>query len=91
MIQLAFHSKEDGGRLLVRKCAPMDFGPSSRAREKNDRFHVWDYESDTANHVLSLSPEQVASIAVLEETFEPSEFVKWKPKWLVRRNWGIYS
>jgi hypothetical protein len=91
MIELSFRSKEDGGRILVRKCAPMDFGPSRRAREKNDRFHVWDYESDTANHVLSLSPEQVTSITVLNETFEPADFVMWKPDWLIRRNWGMYS
>jgi hypothetical protein len=60
-----------------------------RAREKSDRFHLWDYESDTANHVLSLSPEQVTSITVLDETFEPGEFVKWKTTWLVQRNWGL--
>lgn len=90
MIELAFFSKEDG-RILIRKCAPMDLGPSRRAHDQSDRIHVWDYESDTVNHTLSLKPEQISSIRVLDETFEPGDFVKWTPRWFVRRNWGMYS
>lgn len=42
-IRLTFHSKEDG-HALSRVCAPMDYGPSSRAHDKSDRFHSWDYD-----------------------------------------------
>jgi len=89
-IRLTFHSKEDRQE-LTRTCAPMDYGPSTRANNKSDRFHSWDYDSDTARHTLSLLPEQVISIEVLIDTFEPAEFVTWQPNWIVQRDWGAYS
>lgn len=89
-VRITFHSKEDGAP-LSRVCAPMDFGPSRRAHNKDDRFHSWDYESDQKNHVLSLLPSQVISIEVLDDQFDPSEFVTWQPDWFVTRNWGAHS
>jgi hypothetical protein len=72
----------------------MDFGPSRRAKEKNNRYHVWDYDSDTGTHVLSLNPEQIISIEVLDEHFEPSNFITWdtqKSPWFVARDWENFS
>jgi hypothetical protein len=92
-ICVTFFSKEDSGT-LTRICAPMDFGPSRRAKEKNDRYHMWDYESDTGMHTLSLKPEQIQSIEVLDECFLPSEFITWdtnKSPWFVPRDWDRYS
>ena len=89
-VRVTFSSKEDG-RNLTRLCAPMDFGPSSRAHNKADRFHMWDYESDQRNHTLSLLPEQVLNIEIIDEKFQPGEFVTWQPNWIIHRNWGAYS
>lgn len=92
-IKITFYSKEDGCN-LVRTCAPMDYGPSRRAKLKNNRFHLWDYESDTQKHTLSLNPDQISRLEVLEETFNPSEFITWDTKqspWFVKRNWGVCS
>ncbi|MDD9177027.1 hypothetical protein PVK63_19495 [Aliivibrio sp. S2TY2] len=89
-VNLTFFSKEDG-RQLTRLCAPMDFGPSRRANNKDDRYHLWDYESDKRNHVLSLLPGQVISIEFLDSDFCPSEFITWQPNWFVSRDWGIHS
>jgi len=92
-VRVTFYSREDEGS-LVRKCAPMDYGPSRRAKLKNNRFHLWDYESDTQKHTLSLNPDQISRLEVLKETFNPSEFITWDTKqspWFVKRNWGIYS
>ncbi len=89
-IQLTFHSKKDGCT-LTRTCAPMDYGSSSRAHDKSDRFHTWDYDSDKERHTLSLLPNQVISIEILPQTFDPAEFVTWKPSWIVKRDWGVYS
>ncbi len=89
-INLTFSSKEDG-RQLTRLCAPMDLGPSRRAHNKDDRFHLWDYESDQRNHVLSLLPGQVVTMEFLSDEFSPSEFVTWQTNWFVPRDWGVYS
>lgn len=92
-VRVAFFSKEDFGT-LIRKCAPMDYGPSRRTKEKSDRYHLWDYESDIKVHTLSLNPQQIQDIEVLDESFEPSEFITWDTKqspWFVTRDWGTYS
>ena len=90
-IRLRFYSKEDSGE-LVRLCAPMDFGPSRRPGvAPDDRYHLWDYESDQRNHTLSLKPEQVAAMAVLEDQFDPADFVTWPTNWFVPRQWGRFS
>jgi len=89
-LKVIFLSKEDG-RHINRTCAPMDFGPGRYTRAKSDRFHFWDYDSDTGSHVLSLLPEQVVSLEIQEQHFEPGDFVTWQTKWIVPRNWGKYS
>lgn len=92
-VRLTFFSKEDG-HALVRTCAPLDFGPSRRARDKSDRFHLWDYDSDTRNHVLSLPPHQVMNLEILDETFDPADLVTWdiaSHPWFFARDWGEYS
>ena len=92
-IKLTFYSKDDGG-ILARVCAPMDYGPSRRAYDKSNRYHLWDYESDERQHVLSLSPRQIIAMDVLDELFEPAEFVTWdlkKSPWFIKRDWGNYS
>lgn len=90
-VRVTFFSKEDG-HSLVRTCAPMDYGPSRRTPDKSDRYHLWDYESDQRPHVLTLSADQVASIELAGERFDPSEFVTWTPiEWFHRRDWGAYS
>ena len=88
-----FFSKEDRTHLF-RVCAPMDFGPSRRAKDKFDRYHFWDYESDTKNHTLSLLSEQISRIELTENDFEPIEFIKWdinKFPWFLPRDWGRFS
>ena len=89
-VLLSFFSKEDGS-ILQRTCAPMDYGPSRRAHNKDDRYHFWDYDSDTKTHTLSLLSNQVKNIEVLQESFDPAEFVTWTPDWIVPRDWGEYS
>jgi len=89
-VRLTFFSKEDG-RNLTRVCAPMDFGPGRKIRDRRDRFWAWDYESDTGQHTLGLPPEQVRTMVVLEDSFDPAEFVTWAPAWIVPRDWGQYS
>lgn len=94
-VVLTFVSKEDFGLQLTRTCAPMDFGPSRRAKDQSDRYHFWDYDSDSlgGRHTLSLRPEQVVSIETTAEPFEPAEFVTWGAPygWFWPRDWGEFS
>jgi hypothetical protein len=92
-IVLTFLSKEDHGP-LERICAPLDYGPSRRATDRRDRYHMWDYDSDTTPHVLSLLPEHVIRIATLDDTFDPADIVTWdltRSPWFFPRHWGRYS
>ena len=92
-LKLTFFSKEDG-RQLVRMCAPMDFGSSRRAKDKSERYHFWDYESDKTTHTLSLLPGQVSQIENTENHFNPVEFITWdvsKSPWFLPRDWGRFS
>jgi hypothetical protein len=88
---LTFSSKEDGGAYQVRTCAPLDYGPRARAHDRSDCFHFWDYDSADGPHTLSLLPDQVISIIVTGETFDPAGFINWTPNWHRPRNWGEYS
>ena len=86
-LSVTFYSKQDDAN-IVRTCAPMDFAPSKRAADKSDRFHFWDYDSDQKQHTLSLLPDQVVGIEVLQSKFDPAEFVTWPPAWTIARDWG---
>jgi hypothetical protein len=94
-VNLAFFSKEDAGLQLTRTCAPMDYGPSRRTKDQSDRYHFWDYDSDSpgGRHPISLLPEQVVLIDKTNMEFDPAEFVTWDPpyEWFYARDWGSFS
>jgi hypothetical protein len=93
-VTLEFRSKEDGNITLTRSCAPMDYGPKRNAKDKTNRYHLWDYDSDKRPHTISLLPEQVISITLTNHQFSPSEFVTWSMvnlPWFISRDWGEYS
>jgi hypothetical protein len=92
-VEVQFMSREDGGAILTRRCAPMDYAPSSRARDKTPRYHFWDFESDgPGNHTLSLLADQIVAVKVLDSTFDPADFVTWTTTWTVpRTTWGQHS
>jgi hypothetical protein len=89
-VRLTFFSQEDRCH-LTRVCAPMDFGPGRKIHDGIDRFWVWDYESDTGKHTLPLRHERIQTMTVLDDVFDPAEFVTWTPAWIVPRDWGQCS
>jgi hypothetical protein len=89
-IRLTFFSKEDGQN-ITRLCAPMDYGEGRRSKDKSDKFHLWDFESDKKNHPLSLLPNQIVGMEFTDLKFDPSDFVKWNPNWIIKRDWGKFS
>lgn len=92
-VSITFYSKEDQGN-IARICAPIDFGPSRKFKDGIDRFHVWDYFPDGGKkpHPIPLEQSQIKSMTVLDETFDPAEFITWSPiAWHVQRDWGRFS
>ncbi len=90
-VNITFNSKEKGQ--ITRVCIPFDFGASQKvdAIDKTEKYHLWDLNSPDGPHNLPLNPDQVISIEVLNETFDPAEYVKWQPKWVYKRDWGMQS
>lgn len=90
-VRLSFISKEDDDRMLVRTCAPMDYGQGPRTRDTTPRYSFWDYDSDEGGHPLSLLPERIWSIEPLTDAFDPAAFVTWQTAWVYPRDWGRLS
>jgi hypothetical protein len=92
-ILVTFFSQEDR-REISRLCAPLDFGPSRRNGTVIDngknKYHFWDYESDTKQHTLPLISTKIRVIEVRNETFNPRidfDFNIDNVNWFVPRNW----
>jgi len=79
------------GVVSKRKCIPFDFGPSRRFRDKSQRYHFLVLDGPEGRHNLSLLPKQINRIELTDKHFNPLNYIKWKPKWFVKRNWGVYS
>ncbi len=92
-VSVTWPSKDDGGSLQTRRCAPMDYAPARISSKGENRYHFWDFESDSGkNHNLSLTAEQISSVEVLETSFDPADFVSWTTKWSVARtSWGDFN
>ncbi len=89
-VKVTFFSKEDASP-ITRVCAPMDYGPSRRARDKSDRFHLWDYEGKRGPHIISIIADKVTGLEIVEDSFDPAKFVTWAPNWFIERDWGEFS
>ena len=92
LIEVKFFSKTGQG-YLMRKCAPMDYGPWDRKKDDfTNHYHFWDFHSPSGPHPLSLLGNYIEELRFLEETFDPSSFAKWFPlSWHVPRDWDECS
>ncbi len=90
MIELTFNSKEKGK--ITRVCIPFDIGPSKKYKDGLNRFHFYDLNSPEGKHNLSILPHQIFKIEILDEIFNPGDYITWSPiNWIISRNWGKYS
>lgn len=89
VLSVTFDSNEKG--IITRTCIPYDYGPSRRYKDGKERYHFYDLDSPDGSHNLSILPEQITNIELTENTFEPSDYVKWTPNWFIKRDWGAYS
>jgi hypothetical protein len=90
-LKVTFNAKEKGE--IVRVCIPFDFGPSQKADtiDKFEKYHMYDLDSQDGPHTLSLNLDQVMGIEILNENFDPAEYITWQPKWIYKRDWGMQS
>ncbi len=77
-VMITFSSKEKG--FLRRKCAPMDFAIGKREKTGITKYWFWDYEGDKGPHPLGLAGNKINEFVILEESFDPSEFIFWKTR-----------
>ena len=90
LLKLTFIARN--GEVLTRTCAPMDYGPWRRNTSSAEpRYHFIDLDSSAGAHNLSIVPEQIVILELLDEKFEPGKFIHWVPNWQIVRDWGIYS
>ncbi len=90
-ISITFNAKKKGQ--ITRECIPFDFGASQKidAINKIEKYHIWDLNSPDGPHNLALNPDEVIEIEVLNENFDPADYVTWQPKWIYKRDWGNKS
>lgn len=89
-LEVTFDSNEKG--VITRICIPFDFGPSRKYKDGLNRFHFYDLNSPDGKHNLSILPEQIVKILILDDTFNPGDYITWSPmNWFVKRDWGMYS
>jgi len=60
-VKITFDSKEDGAP-ITRTCAPLDFGPSRRARDQSDRLHHRDILELLSEKLLDITPADLENI-----------------------------
>lgn len=92
-VRITFYSKEDN-KTITRLCAPLDYGPKHGETIPLDRFHLWDFESDSKkNHILGLEEKNIKEMELTNETFDPKAIVTWERKrpWYIKRHWGDQS
>ena len=93
LVLIKFRAKDDG-QILLRKCAPLDIAPSRKTKSKNFKFHLWDFDGSPRSHTLSLDPDQIIELTILDEQFQLGNFISWdiaSRPWCVKRDWGKFS
>ena len=89
LVKIVFNSFQKGQ--IERKCVPYDFAVSNKYKDRKVRYHFYDLDSPDSNHNLPVFPEQLISLEILAESFNPEDFVSWTPRWTIKRDWGRYS
>jgi len=71
-VKLTFLSKERGNK-TDKLCGPV-FYSASVAEKDSGCYYLWNFESNTGNNFLALSPSQIVSIELTKEHFDLVEF-----------------
>jgi len=89
LVNVTVKSFEKG--TIIRVCIPFDIGPSRKYKDGKVRYHFYDLNSPDGIHNLSILPEQLTNIEILQDKFDPLNYVTWIPNWFYKRDWGKCS
>lgn len=88
-VKVKIDSEEKG--IIIRTCIPFDYAISRRYKDGAYRYHFYDLDSPEGSHNLSVLPNKLLEIELLDRDFNPEEIVKWTPNWEYSRDWGTKS
>lgn len=89
-VSVTFNSFEKGS--ITRICVPFDIAPSKRSKDQTPKFQFYDLDSPDGQHNLALFQSQIHTIAILDQIFNPGDYITWSPmNWTIARDWGTYS
>lgn len=76
--------------IIERRCVPYDYAVGKRSKDNIKKYWIWHIET---KHISVANSEDIISIEILDEYFNPADYIKWNPPfgWEIKRNWGIYS
>lgn len=77
---------------IKRKAVPFDYGPIQSGKRAGEiSFNFFDVDSPSGPHTFSPTPENLLEIELLDETFDPADYITWDTNWHIARDWGEYS
>jgi len=72
-------------------CIPLDFGPTEHSYYGESLFHCMYFNGDGSIQVVRIRPKLVNGIEILEQSFNPEEFIDRdtiRDVWSIKREWG---
>ncbi|MHC4460828.1 MAG: hypothetical protein ACYS6W_04065 [Planctomycetota bacterium] len=75
-VKLVFLS-DAGGNKAEKLCGPLLYSPSipgDETGEESDCYYFWDLESSAGKHVLGFPSNNIVSMELNEEAFNPKDF-----------------
>ena len=83
-VELTFFSKEELAK-TVKICAPIDYSPGRRARDRTKLYYFLISEDDNSSYVLPLPPNQILDMQLTHYNFDITEITDWKTHWFTPR------
>lgn len=71
IVRIVFYSIPDHG-LVDRECAPLNYAPAPDDTDPCNRYWVWDWACTAGANPLRLLPEQITSLVMLGNDFDPA-------------------
>jgi len=86
LVRIVVNSPQKG--MMLRKCIPLDYdGPRQEYQDGLNQYHFYDLDCGDGEHYLSVDSVRLVSLKLLDEQFEPAEYILENSKWKIPRDW----